>query len=137
MKKKTTKTKSPEKKAPAKKQAKKTSEKKQTPKAKSEPDKPKLIKPIKSGVLCIGCKADIPKQRLAACPGTTTCVSCSNVKTKKPIIVQQGVKDHTYIETIIVDADVYEKYISIEHMERKRLGIDINNDKDEKEPKKE
>jgi len=95
------------------------------------------IEPIKSGVLCVECKADIPKQRLKACPGTMTCVNCSNVKTKKPIIVQQGVKDHTYIETIIVDADVYEKYISIEHMERKRLGIDINNDKDEKEPKKE
>lgn len=98
--------------------------------------KKKSIKPIKSGVLCVGCKTDIPKQRLDACPGTMTCVQCSNVKTKKPIIVQQGVKDHTYIETIIVDDDVYNKYLKTEHMERKRMGLGPSSLDDEREQPK-
>lgn len=82
----------------------------------------KKIKPIKSGVLCKGCNEDIPKQRLDACPGTITCVKCSDVKTKKPITVTKGTGDDTYVETLIVEDEEYNKYLKQEAADRKLLG---------------
>lgn len=79
-------------------------------------------KPIKSGVLCTGCENDIPKQRLDACPGTTKCIKCSDVKTKKPITLTKGTGDNTYVETLIVDDEEYNKYLKQEAAERKLVG---------------
>ena len=80
------------------------------------------IQPIPSGKLCTGCKNDIPQQRLDACPGTTKCINCSNVKTKKPITVTKGTGDNTYVETIIVDDSLYNKYLQQEAAERRLIG---------------
>jgi len=95
----------------------------------------KEIKPIPSGKQCTDCKADIPLQRINACPGTTKCVNCSDVKTKKPITVTKGTGDHTYVETIIVDDDAYKKYQKQEIAERRMLGYsppsDLVGDDDE------
>ncbi len=95
----------------------------------------KNIKPIPSGILCKGCNQDIPKQRLDACPGTTKCVQCSDVKTKKPITVTKGTGDNTYVETLIVDDEAYKAYQKQEIAERRLLGYsppsDLVGDDDE------
>jgi len=78
--------------------------------------------PIPSGILCKDCKQDIPKQRLDACPGTTKCVKCSDIKTKKPITITKGTGDNTYTETLIVDDDAYKAYLKQEEAERRLLG---------------
>lgn len=74
---------------------------------------------------CKFCTAEIHPQRLKALPNTSTCVSCSNVKTKKPITLQQGEGDHTYTETIIVDSDTYDQYIKTEAASRKLFGYNL------------
>ncbi len=71
-------------------------------------------KPIKSGVLCLDCKEDIPQQRLDACKGTKKCVNCSNVKTKKPIVLHQGTGDNTYEELVVVDDETYQRHKKVE-----------------------
>ncbi len=87
-------------------------------------EKPKLkkIKPIPSGIACKGCGEDIPKQRIDACKGTTKCVKCSDVKTKKPIMVNHGTGDNTYQEVVIVDDETYKKHLRAEEATRKALG---------------
>lgn len=82
----------------------------------------KKIQPIPSGKPCTDCKTDIPQQRLDACPGTTKCVNCSNVKTKKPITLTKGTGDNTYVETLIVDDDTYNTYLKQEAAERRLIG---------------
>lgn len=93
----------------------------------------KKIKPIKSGIPCTDCGEDIPKQRLDACKGTTKCVKCSDVKTKKPIVIQKGEGDHTYTETIIVDDETYKKYKKLEEAENKLFGKNSHNISDDDE----
>src|SRR6185436_3466738 len=88
--------------------------KKQTKPKTTKPKLKKTIKPIQSGVLCIDCKEDIPQQRLDACKGTRKCVKCSNVKTKKPIVITQGTGDNTYQETVVVDDETYQRHKKLE-----------------------
>ena len=92
----------------------------------------KNLQPIPSGIPCKHCTEDIPQQRINACPGTTTCVKCSDVKTKKPITLQKGTGDDTYTETIIVDDEVYQKHLQIEMANRRALGIVDHKLEDEK-----
>ena len=94
----------------------------------------KKIKPIKSGIPCTDCGEDIPKQRLDACKGTTKCVKCSDVKTKKPIVIQKGEGDHTYTETLIVDDDVYKQYLKQEAAERRIFGKPISENLEDERP---
>lgn len=89
---------------------------------KIEEPKVKVIKPIPSGVACTGCGEDIPKQRIDACKGTTKCVKCSDVKTKKPIIVNHGTGDNIYQEVVIVDDETYRKHLKAEEATRRALG---------------
>jgi len=100
--------------------------------------KPKIkkIEPIPSGVACIGCGEDIPKQRIDACKGTNRCIKCSDVKTKKPIIVNHGTGDNIYQEVVIVDDETYRKHLKVEEATRKALGKPTSsNFFDEEEPK--
>jgi hypothetical protein len=69
------------------------------------------------------CGVQIPAARLKILPNTHTCVNCSDVQTKKPVIVQRGQGDHTYIETIFLEHEDYVKYVEEENKLRKRLGI--------------
>ncbi len=69
------------------------------------------------------CGVQIPTARLKILPNTHTCVNCSDVKTKKPVIVQHGQGDHTYIETIFLEHEDYVQYIEEETKLRKRMGI--------------
>lgn len=114
MKRKTNKKTKPTKKKVVKKVAKKVV-KKTKPKPTKKMDK---TQPIESGVLCNGCKADIPQQRidyfLKQNKHCTTCVNCSDVKTKKPIVVHQGEGDHTYEELFVVDDEVYQQHKKVE-----------------------
>jgi len=92
----------------------------------------KPLTPTPSGIPCKLCSEDIPQQRINACKGTTTCVKCSDVKTKKPITLQKGTGDDTYTETVIVDDDVYQKHLQLEMDNRKFLGITTHKLEDEK-----
>lgn len=76
------------------------------------------------------CGIQIPPARLKALPNTTTCVNCSDIKTKKPIIIQRGEGDHTYTETVVLDHEEYIKYKEEENKFRKRTssGLDIPNE---------
>jgi RNA polymerase-binding transcription factor DksA len=107
---------------------------KTTAKIKTEKPKVKVIKPIPSGVACTGCGGDIPKQRIDACKGTTKCVKCSDVKTKKPIIVNHGTGDNTYQEVVIVDDETYRKHLRVEEATRRALGKPSTMSFDEEEP---
>jgi hypothetical protein len=69
------------------------------------------------------CGVQIPAARLKILPNTHTCVNCSDVKTKKPVIVQHGQGDHTYIETIFLEHEDYVQYVEEETKLRKRMGI--------------
>lgn len=102
---------------------------------KTEKPKLKKIKIIPSGIACIGCGEDIPKQRIDACKGTTKCVKCSDVKTKKPIIVNHGTGDNIYQEVVIVDDETFRKHQKLEEATRKALGKSTPNFFDEEQPK--
>ena len=67
------------------------------------------------------CGVQIPTARLKILPNTHTCVNCSDVKTKKPVIVQHGQGDHTYIETIFLEHEDYVQYVEEETKLRKRM----------------
>ena len=75
------------------------------------------------------CGVQIPEARLKVLPNTHTCVNCSDVQTKKPVIVQRGQGDHTYTETVVLDHEEYVKYVEEENKFKKRMssGLDIPN----------
>jgi RNA polymerase-binding transcription factor DksA len=102
--------------------------------SKIKTEKVKVIKPIPSGIACTGCGDDIPQQRINACKGTTRCVKCSDVKTKKPIIVNHGTGDNTYQEVVIVDDETYRKHRKIEEATMKALGKPSSISFDDEEP---
>ena len=69
------------------------------------------------------CGIEIPQARIKILPNTKTCVNCSDVQTKKAIIVQQGEGDHTYNETIFLEHEQYEKYVEAENKLRKQMKL--------------
>lgn len=74
------------------------------------------------------CGVQIPPARLKILPNTMTCVNCSEVQTKKPVIIQRGEGDHTYTETVVLEYEQYVKYTEEENRFRKRIstaGLDI------------
>lgn len=74
------------------------------------------------------CGVQIPPARLKILPNTMTCVNCSDVQTKKPVVIQRGKGDHTYIETVVLEHDQYVKYIEEENKFRKHTssGLDTS-----------
>ena len=76
------------------------------------------------------CGVQIPEARLKILPNTHTCVNCSDVQTKKPVIVQRGKGDHTYTETVIMEHDDYVKY---QQMEAVFTGVPFEDVNDEEE----
>ena len=64
---------------------------------------------------CIKCKDPIPEGRLKALPETKTCVNCSGARMKGAVTLMKGTGDHTWIETIHLDADDYDKYMEQEY----------------------
>jgi len=65
--------------------------------------------------LCHNCGDEIPPQRIKAIPTTQSCVKCSTVKPKRPVILQLGEKDDTYNETIFLESDDYDKYMEVQN----------------------
>jgi hypothetical protein len=57
----------------------------------------------------------IPEGRLKAIPGTKTCVNCSGARMKGVVTMMKGEGDHTWIETIHLDADDYDRYLEHEN----------------------
>jgi hypothetical protein len=64
---------------------------------------------------CVKCGDTIPEGRLKAIPGAKTCVNCSGVKMKGVVTVMKGEGDHTWIETIHLEHDDYQKYMEQEN----------------------
>jgi hypothetical protein len=64
---------------------------------------------------CIKCGEMIPEGRLKAIPGTKTCVNCSGARMKGVVTMMKGEGDHTWIETIHLDADDYDRYLEHEN----------------------
>jgi hypothetical protein len=64
---------------------------------------------------CIICEQQIHPKRLEILPKTKTCVECSSSEKKAGVTVMQGEGDHTYVETIIMEASEYRKYMEAEH----------------------
>jgi len=63
---------------------------------------------------CIKCREIIPEGRLKAIPETKTCTSCSGARMKGVVTLMKGEGDHTWIETIHLDADDYDRYLAQE-----------------------
>lgn len=59
---------------------------------------------------CIKCGNEIPEGRIKILPNTKTCVKCSDVSPVKAITAQRGSGDHTFIETVIVEEELFNKY---------------------------
>ena len=66
---------------------------------------------------CIKCGDDMPELRLTQY-GYKVCVNCSNVSTKRGIPVTKGPGDHTWTETIIMEEDQYEYFVTSTSKER-------------------
>ena len=58
---------------------------------------------------CRGCGEQIHPKRVEILPKTQTCVNCSGSEKKGAINVMRGEGDHTYVETIILEADEYRR----------------------------
>ncbi len=72
---------------------------------------------------CTGCNNEIHPKRLEILPTTTKCVSCSDVKKKGSITVMKGTGDHTWVETIPLEPEEYEKYTELENQSRRKRNI--------------
>lgn len=68
---------------------------------------------------CVKCNDIIPEGRLKALPTAKTCVNCSGVKMKGAVTLMKGTGDHTWIETIHLDHDDYQKYQELENKYKK------------------
>lgn len=64
---------------------------------------------------CIKCGEIVPEGRLKAIPGTKTCVNCSGARMKGVVTMMKGEGDHTWIETIHLEADDYDRYLEHEN----------------------
>jgi hypothetical protein len=70
---------------------------------------------------CIKCGEIIPEGRLKALPGTKTCVNCSGARMKGAVTLMKGEGDHTWIETIHLDADEFDRYQELENKIKKPI----------------
>jgi hypothetical protein len=75
---------------------------------------------------CTGCNDEIHPKRLEILPNTTKCVGCSDVKKKGSITVMKGTGDHTWVETIPLEPEEYEKYIELENQFRKKRNVSFD-----------
>tara|TARA_R110000803_G_scaffold45587_4_gene96012 strand:+ start:5495 stop:5752 length:258 start_codon:yes stop_codon:yes gene_type:complete len=66
---------------------------------------------------CIKCKEDMPELRLTQY-GYKVCVNCSSVDTKRGVAVTKGSGDHTWTETVVMEADQYTQFLSTTSKER-------------------
>jgi hypothetical protein len=78
-------------------------------------------------IACSSCGEPMPELRLTKA-GFSYCVTCSEnglgAGRKQGIPVLMGEGDHTWVETIIMDADQYERYIAQEKLELKKDKTD-------------
>jgi hypothetical protein len=70
---------------------------------------------------CIKCGEIVPEGRLKALPGTKTCVNCSGARMKGAVTLMKGEGDHTWIETIHLDADDFDRYQELENKIKKPI----------------
>ena len=74
-------------------------------------------------IACSSCGDPMPELRLTKA-GFSYCVTCSEnglgAGRKQGIPVLMGEGDHTWVETVIMDADQYERYIAQEKLELKK-----------------
>jgi len=64
---------------------------------------------------CVVCEQPIHPKRLEILPKTKTCVECSSSEKKAGVTIMQGTGDHTYVETIIMEASEYRRYMEAEN----------------------
>ena len=74
---------------------------------------------------CSNCGAMMPELRLLKY-GYSYCVKCSEAGLgdgrKQGVPIMMGEGDHTWIETVIMDAKEYEKYVNQEKAEKETHG---------------
>jgi hypothetical protein len=80
---------------------------------------------------CKHCGEQIHPKRLEILPTAITCVGCSTAKRKGAVTLLQGEGDHTWVETIFLEHDEYQQYISAENKLRKIASNLPKNDYDE------
>ena len=72
-------------------------------------------------IKCSSCGEDMPELRLTQY-GYDYCVKCSEAGLgdgrKQGVPIMMGEGDHTWIETVIMDANEYERYINQENAEK-------------------
>jgi|TARA_B100000780_G_scaffold139082_1_gene97381 hypothetical protein len=73
---------------------------------------------------CIKCNGDMPELRLTQY-GYKDCVNCSDVTTKRGITITKGSGDHTWTETLVVEEDQYQKFVTSTAKERGDDTVDI------------
>jgi RNA polymerase-binding transcription factor DksA len=64
---------------------------------------------------CIHCNEEIHPKRLEILPNAKTCVACSTTQKKGGLTVMKGTGDHTWIETIPMEHDDYQKIVKAEN----------------------
>jgi hypothetical protein len=79
---------------------------------------------------CIHCGQEIHPKRLEILPNAKTCVACSTTQRKAGLTVMKGTGDHTWIETIPMEHDDYQKIINAE---KKAYGKPSNDQFEEDE----
>jgi RNA polymerase-binding transcription factor DksA len=66
-------------------------------------------------IKCINCGNEIHPKRLEILPTAKTCVSCSTTQKKGGLTVMKGTGDHTWIETIPMEQEEYQKIMDAEN----------------------
>jgi RNA polymerase-binding transcription factor DksA len=64
---------------------------------------------------CNACGEEIHPKRLEILPTAKTCVSCSTTQKKGGLTVMKGTGDHTWIETIPMEQEEYQKIMDAEN----------------------
>jgi hypothetical protein len=76
---------------------------------------------------CIHCGEEIHPKRLEILPSAKTCVACSTTSKKGGLTIMKGTGDHTWIETIPMEQEEYQKIL-------KEEGKNFNTSFDNLEP---
>lgn len=72
---------------------------------------------------CTACGESIHPKRLEIMPNTTRCVACSTVQKKGVVTILKGTGDHTWVETIHLEHDEYQKYMEAENKLRRNVTL--------------
>jgi hypothetical protein len=63
---------------------------------------------------CKSCGEQIHPKRIEIIPNATSCVPCSTTEKRGAVTVMKGEGDHTWVETVFMEREDYNKYMEQE-----------------------